>query len=138
MMFRWFKPMMGGGFGIQDPSTWGVSVDSTPAGASDNTDIFTAGPNEIIRVYAVASNVTAGVAPSAIVRVRIAGSTITPSVSSALLLTSVGQVYPDLVRQLIVPPGATLDIFHFAGDAATIVRTTALIMRLPLGSVPGI
>lgn len=130
----------GGGFSIPAVESWGASADSA-VGASTTTDIVTAAadPPEIVRVYSVGVRQLAGAgAPEVIFQVQVAGTSITPNVSSVILLTGQAQVPPNWIQNLILGPGSILQGFLFNGDAATTARYTAYILRLPLGAVPGL
>lgn len=130
----------GGGFSIPSAESWGVTVDSA-VGASQTTALVTASadPPEIVRVYSAGLRQSAGAgAPEVLLQVQVAGTSITPPVSSVLTVTGQAQVPPDFIQNLILPPGSILQGFHFNGDAATVIRYAMYVLRLPLGAVPGI
>jgi len=128
----------GGGFNFLSSAMWAVRVDSTPAGATDTTDILTAGPEELVRVFSVSINEEgASTTPDCIIRVRVA-ATATPAVSGLLAVLGNGVVPPDFISNLVLPPGAVLEGLHFNGGAGTVIRYRAYFNRMPVGAVPAI
>jgi len=108
---------------------------TTAAAASANTVMMTAGPDEIIRVFAMSAQLNAGVAPTLKMRILIPGAGFSAVISGVLTVAAEPDTVPAIQPTIIVPTGV-IEARHVGGDGATILEITLYAVRMPVGASP--
>jgi len=126
-------PYDGGAYPTTPPGEF-LTVTTQVAAAAGEGDLITLPPNRIARIMGLNVSISAGVLPSVNYKVGIAGVAMC-NITPTTVIPSLNESIAFQPFCPILPPTHTLRVRWFGGDAATVVVTTILVARAPLGSV---